>query len=95
MNYDEGISFSKQLMWATIAAVIVFVFVLIGLISEFSWESVFGGLILIYFFFAFIFLVVDGESIINTIFLGAFYKSVRMPGIMYSLDLSGVVFMLL
>ncbi len=95
MDYNEGTSLSKQLMWGTIAGGIVLVIVVIGLFSEFDWESVLGGLLLIYFFFAFIFLVVDSDSIINDIFVGAFYKTVGMPGIIYSLDLSGVVFMLI
>lgn len=94
MLKQERDKFKIQLLWAIIGGAVGLVLLIVALTEGFEWEVVGGGLILIYLLFSFMFMVVDDDSVVHNLFIGALSKTVEMPGVIFSLDLSSVAFML-
>lgn len=95
MYFEERKTFFKKIIVASIATAMGLIFLVISMFQEFSWELVGGGIFSLYLLFSFIYLVIDDDTIVNGVFVGSMGRTISMPGIIFSLELSSVLFMLL
>lgn len=87
--------FYKQLIIATIVTAIMLAIGIVGLIQEYSSDGLLGVIIVVYLAFAYTFTVMEDGSVVQLTFLRNIGRGVRLPGIIFYLDLRSIAIMLL